>query len=60
MAQRMTVQLQTATIPEFTGYNNFVTNVLDIFQEVQGKVELEVDYDADAFNSISIKEVFDI
>lgn len=53
-------KLQTATIPEFTGYNNFVTNVLDIFQEVQGKVELEVDYDADAFNSISIKEVFDI
>ena len=53
-------KLQTATIPEFTGYNNFVTNVLDIFQEVQGKVELEVDYDADAFNSITIKEVFDI
>lgn len=53
-------KLQTQTIPEFTGYNNFVTNVLDIFQEVQGKVELEIEYDADAFNSISIKEVFDI
>ena len=53
-------KLQTQTIPEFTGYNNFVTNVLDIFQEVQGKVELEIGYDADAFNSISIKEVYDI
>ncbi len=53
-------KLQTQTIPEFTGYNNFVTNVLDIFQEVQGKVELEIEYDADAFNSISIKEVYDI
>lgn len=53
-------KLQTQTIPEFTGYNNFVTNVLDIFQEVQGKIELEIEYDADAFNSISIKEVFDI
>lgn len=53
-------KLQTQTIPEFTGYNNFVINVLDIFQEVQGKVELEIEYDADAFNSISIKEVFDI
>lgn len=53
-------KLQTQTLPEFTGYNNFVTNVLDIFQEVQGKVELEIDYDADAFNSISIKEVFDV
>lgn len=53
-------KLQTQTMPEFTGYNNFVTNVLDIFQEVQGKVELEIEYDADAFNSISIKEVYDI
>lgn len=53
-------KLQTQTLPEFTGYNNFVTNVLDIFQEVQGKVELEIEYDADAFNSISIKEVFDV
>lgn len=50
----------TNTLPEFTGYNAFVDNVLDIYEEIQGKVELEIDYDADAFNSISIKEVYDL
>lgn len=53
-------KLQTVTVPEFTGYNAFVDNVLDIYEEIQGKVELEVEYDADAFNSISIKEVYDL
>lgn len=53
-------KLQTNTVPEFTGYNAFVDNVLDIYEEIQGKVELEVEYDADAFNSISIKEVYDL
>ena len=53
-------KLQTSTVPEFTGYNAFVDNVLDIYEEIQGKVELEVEYDADAFNSISIKEVYDL
>ena len=50
----------TNTLPEFAGYNTFVDNVLDIYEEIQGKVELEIDYDADAFNSISIKEVYDL
>lgn len=50
----------TNTLPEFAGYNAFVDNVLDIYEEIQGKVELEIDYDADAFNSISIKEVYDL
>lgn len=53
-------KLQAVTVPEFTGYNAFVDNVLDIYEEIQGKVELEVEYDADAFNSISIKEVYDL
>ena len=53
-------KLQTSTVPEFTGYNSFVDNVLDIYEEIQGKVELEVEYNADAFNSISIKEVYDL
>ena len=53
-------KLQTVTVPEFTGYNAFVDNVLDIYEEIQDKVELEVEYDADAFNSISIKEVYDL
>jgi hypothetical protein len=33
--------------------------VLDIFEEVADAVELDVAYDPDAFNSISIEEVFD-
>jgi len=53
-------KFQTATVPEFKGYNAFVDNVLDIYEEIQGKVECEIDYDPDAFNSISIKEVFDV
>lgn len=53
-------KLQTQTMPEFAGYNAFADNVLDIYEEVQGKVELEIDYDADVFNSISIKEVYDV
>ena len=46
--------------PEFKNYSQFAENVLDIFEEVSGAVELDVKYDPDAFNSISIKEVYDI
>lgn len=53
-------KLETSTIPEFNGYQDFVDCVADIYEEVQGKVECEVDYDKNAFNAISIKEVFDI
>lgn len=53
-------KLETQTAPQFTGYNNFVENVADIYEEVQGKIELEVDWDSTAFNSISINEVFDL
>ena len=53
-------KLETETIPEFNGYQDFVDVVADIYEEIQGKVECEIDYDKDAFNSISIKEVFDI
>lgn len=53
-------KLQTQTVPEFHGYNAFVDTVADIYEEVQGTVEVEIDWDAEAFNSISIREVFDI
>lgn len=53
-------KLETETIPEFNGYQDFVDVVADIYEEIQGKVECEIDYDKDAFNSISIKEVFDV
>lgn len=53
-------KLETQIVPEFNGYQDFVELVADIYEEIQGKVEAEVYYDADAFNSISIKEVFDV
>lgn len=52
-------KLETDTIPEFVNYNDFADCVLDIFQEIQGKIELEVAYAAKKFNQISIIEVFD-
>ena len=52
-------KLETETIPEFVNYADFADCVLDIFQEVQGKVEAEVEWAAKKFNPITIKEVFD-
>lgn len=53
-------KLETAVEPEFINYGDFADCVLDIFQEVQNTVELEVDYRADNFNPITIKEVYDL
>lgn len=53
-------KLEPNTVPEFINYQDFADCVLDIFQEIQGKVELEVDYKASNFNPITIKEVYDI
>ena len=53
-------KFETETVPEFKNYNQFVDCVADIYEEIQGKVECDISYDPDAFNSISIKEVFDI
>lgn len=44
---------------EFKNYSQFSDLVLDIFEEVADAVELDVEYDPEAFNSISILEVFD-
>ena len=44
---------------EFKNYSQFNDLVLDIFEEVADAVELDIEYDPDAFNTISIKEVFD-
>jgi len=53
-------KLETQVVPEFLNYQDFSECVLDIFQEVQGQIELEVDYAAKKFNPVSIKEVYDI
>lgn len=44
----------------FVNYSDFAEQVLDIFQDVQGSVELDVTYKANDFNPITIKEAFDI
>lgn len=53
-------KLKTDLIPEFVNYSDFAELVLDIFQEIQGKVELDVTYKASDFNPVSINEVYDI
>lgn len=52
-------KLQPETEVEFKNYSQFSELVLDIFEEVADAVELAVTYDPNAFNSISINEVFD-
>ncbi len=44
----------------FVNYADFADQILDVFQAIQGKIEIEVDYKASAFNPITIKEVFDV
>lgn len=53
-------KLETDLIPEFVNYSDFAELVLDIFQEIQGKVELDVTYKASDFNPVSINGVYDI
>lgn len=52
-------KLEPSSVPEFKTYSQFADCVLDIFEEVADSVELDVYYDPNAFNSISIEEVFD-
>lgn len=53
-------KLETDTVPEFVNYSDFADCVLDIFQEVQGKIGAEVTYKANNFNQITINEAFDM
>jgi len=52
-------KLEPSQTVEFKNYSQFSELILDIFEEVADAVELDVYYDPDAFNSISIEEVFD-
>lgn len=53
-------KLEPSMDVEFKNYSQFSELVLDIFEEVADAIELEVDYDPEAFNSISVEEVFDV
>lgn len=46
---------------EFKSYSKFAAEVESIFKdEVDGAIEIEIDYDPEAFNPISIVEVYDL
>ena len=45
---------------KFNGYNDFSNVVMDVAEAVDGKLEHVVEYDPSAFNSISVKEVFEV
>ena len=44
---------------EFKNYSQFADEVLDIYQDICPQIALKIDYDPDAFNTVSIVEVFD-
>lgn len=44
---------------EFKNYSQFAEEVLDIYQDICPQVEVQVAYDPDAFNPVTIEEVFD-
>ena len=44
----------------FETYSQFADLVLDIFEEIESTLEYEVEYEADAFQPISINEVFEV
>ena len=45
---------------EFESYSQFDGLVMDVAEAVDGNFEYVIEYDPDAFNTISIKEVFEV
>lgn len=45
---------------EFTSYSDLSNLVLDLYQELSGSVEVEIKYDPDKFNPVTISEVYDL
>lgn len=52
--------LEPQVKPEFINYSQFSDCVLDIFEDVADAIELDVSYDPEAFNSISVNGVYEI
>lgn len=44
----------------FNGYEQFASDVLEAFQDLSGKVQVEVNYNPEAFNPIEITDVIDL
>lgn len=43
----------------FDGYDQFAQLLLDVHEAIDGVQEYAIDYDPDAFNSVTITEIFD-
>ena len=46
--------------PEFKNYSRFAEDVLDIYQDICPNIEVEVKYDPEAFNPVTITDVTDL
>lgn len=44
----------------FESYSQFNDLILDIMDDIDGNLEYEIDYDKDAFNSVSILEAYEV
>lgn len=44
---------------EFKNYSQFADEILDIYQDICPNITVKIEYDPDAFNPVSILEVFD-
>lgn len=44
---------------EFTSYSQFAEDVLDIYQDICPHIQIQIKYDPEAFNPVSIEDVFD-
>ena len=44
---------------EFKSYSQFADEVLDIYQDICPQIAIKIKYDPDAFNPVTIEEVFD-
>lgn len=44
---------------EFKSYKQFAGEILDIYQDICPNVSVKIEYDPDAFNPVSILEVYD-
>lgn len=45
---------------EFKNYSEFADDVLDVYQDIHNAIEILVKYDPDAFNSVTIEDVYDL
>lgn len=45
---------------EFVNYSDFADQILDVFQMLKDSVEIDISYNADSFNPVTINEVMDL